>query len=176
MNESRAMGATARAVVNRLRLSSLAQDVDVQETPRALHQSYLEADGMWRSTPRWTRTCGCGAPSIVRLRRVGHALQLRGESCSHPWRRSRLGCRGISGDDTLMKRNLRQEPGSRRRFSPASGSPTPGSRSGPQVPRHVAEVQPASGVPPYSPQPRAPILPPIEPDVANQPLPVAKRP
>jgi choline dehydrogenase-like flavoprotein len=45
MNESHTMGATARAVVNRLRQSSLAQDFDVQETPRALHQPYLEADG-----------------------------------------------------------------------------------------------------------------------------------
>ncbi len=45
MNESRSMGATARAVVDRLRQSSLATDFSIQETPRALHQPYLEADG-----------------------------------------------------------------------------------------------------------------------------------
>lgn len=45
MNESRSMGATAQAVVGRLRQSSLASDFSIQETPRALHQPYLEADG-----------------------------------------------------------------------------------------------------------------------------------
>lgn len=45
MNESRSMGATAQAVVARLRASPLAADFSIQETPRALHQPYLEADG-----------------------------------------------------------------------------------------------------------------------------------
>jgi hypothetical protein len=45
MNESRSMGATAQAIVARLRQSSLAADFSIQETPRALHQPYLEADG-----------------------------------------------------------------------------------------------------------------------------------
>jgi hypothetical protein len=48
MNESRSMGATAQAVVAQLRQSSLAADFSIQETPRALHQPYLTADG----TPR----------------------------------------------------------------------------------------------------------------------------
>lgn len=45
MNESRSMGVTARAVVDRLRQSSLATDFLIQETPRALHQPYLKPDG-----------------------------------------------------------------------------------------------------------------------------------
>jgi choline dehydrogenase-like flavoprotein len=45
MNESRSMGSTAQAVVARLRQSSLANDFSIQETPRALHQPYLEANG-----------------------------------------------------------------------------------------------------------------------------------
>lgn len=45
MNESRTMGRTAQAVVARLRASPLASDFSIQETPRALHQPYLEADG-----------------------------------------------------------------------------------------------------------------------------------
>jgi hypothetical protein len=45
MNESRSMGATAQAVVTRLRQSPLAADFSIQETPRALHQPYLQADG-----------------------------------------------------------------------------------------------------------------------------------
>jgi hypothetical protein len=45
MNESRSMGTTARAVVARLRQSPLASDFSIQETPRALHQPYLEPDG-----------------------------------------------------------------------------------------------------------------------------------
>lgn len=45
MNESRSMGTAARRVVERLRQSPLADDFDVRETPRALHQPYLEADG-----------------------------------------------------------------------------------------------------------------------------------
>ena len=45
MNESVTMGTTARSIVNKLRQSSLAQDFDIRETPRALHQPYLAADG-----------------------------------------------------------------------------------------------------------------------------------
>jgi choline dehydrogenase-like flavoprotein len=45
MNESRTMGAAAQAIVARLRQSPLAGDFSIQETPRALHQPYLEADG-----------------------------------------------------------------------------------------------------------------------------------
>ena len=45
MNESRSMGATAQAIVSKLRQSSLAQDFSIQETPRALHQPYLMPDG-----------------------------------------------------------------------------------------------------------------------------------
>jgi choline dehydrogenase-like flavoprotein len=45
MNESRSMGSTAQAVVAQLRQSALASDFSIQETPRALHQPYLEADG-----------------------------------------------------------------------------------------------------------------------------------
>ena len=45
MNESRSIGTTARAIVTQLRQSHLAQDFSIQETPRALHQPYLAADG-----------------------------------------------------------------------------------------------------------------------------------
>lgn len=45
MNQSITMGSTAQAVVNRLRQSALAQDFDIQETPRALHQPYLTRQG-----------------------------------------------------------------------------------------------------------------------------------
>ncbi len=45
MNESRSLGAIAQAVVARLRQSPLAADFSIQETPRALHQPYLDADG-----------------------------------------------------------------------------------------------------------------------------------
>jgi choline dehydrogenase-like flavoprotein len=45
MNESRSMGSRAKAVVGRLLQSTLASDFSIQETPRALHQPYLEADG-----------------------------------------------------------------------------------------------------------------------------------
>lgn len=45
MNESRSLGSGARAVVTQLRQSPLAHDFSIQETPRALHQPYLEADG-----------------------------------------------------------------------------------------------------------------------------------
>jgi hypothetical protein len=45
MNQSRSMGATAQAIVTKLRQSALAQDFSIQETPRALHQPYLTAEG-----------------------------------------------------------------------------------------------------------------------------------
>ena len=45
MNESVTMGTTAQAIVNKLRQSPLAQDFDIQETPRALHQPYLTSTG-----------------------------------------------------------------------------------------------------------------------------------
>lgn len=45
MNESHSMGLTAKAVVEQLRQSPLANDFHIQETPRALHQPYLQADG-----------------------------------------------------------------------------------------------------------------------------------
>ena len=49
MNESLSMGGTARAVVSRLQQQpELSADFSIEETPRALHQPYLEADG----TPR----------------------------------------------------------------------------------------------------------------------------
>ena len=46
MNESRSMGTTAHAVVEKLRQSDLAQDFSIHETPRALHQPYLTAKGV----------------------------------------------------------------------------------------------------------------------------------
>lgn len=49
MNESVSMGSTARDVVSALRQSPLAADFSIQETPRALHQPYLAADGAPRS-------------------------------------------------------------------------------------------------------------------------------
>lgn len=45
MNESRSMGALAQAVVAKLRNTDLNDDFSIQETPRALHQPYLEPDG-----------------------------------------------------------------------------------------------------------------------------------
>jgi hypothetical protein len=45
MNESRSLGTTAQAVVAHLRQSPLVEHFSIQETPRALHQPYLEADG-----------------------------------------------------------------------------------------------------------------------------------
>ena len=41
MNESITMGATAKAIVERFRASSLNDDFEIRETPRALHQPYL---------------------------------------------------------------------------------------------------------------------------------------
>lgn len=46
MNESRSMGTTAHAVVDKLRQSALAQDFSIHQTPRALHQPYLTAEGV----------------------------------------------------------------------------------------------------------------------------------
>jgi hypothetical protein len=46
MNQSASMGAVAKAVVAKLRQSALVQDFSIQETPRALHQPYLTADGV----------------------------------------------------------------------------------------------------------------------------------
>jgi hypothetical protein len=46
MNQSRSMGATAQAIVSKLRQSPLAQHFSIQETPRALHQPYLTPDGV----------------------------------------------------------------------------------------------------------------------------------
>lgn len=45
MNQSHSMGSVAQAVVAQLRASPLAADFSIVETPRALHQPYLEADG-----------------------------------------------------------------------------------------------------------------------------------
>ncbi|MFO0906258.1 MAG: GMC oxidoreductase [Pirellulales bacterium] len=45
MNESRSLGATARAIVGRFNSSPLAQHFVIRETPRALHQPYLNSDG-----------------------------------------------------------------------------------------------------------------------------------
>jgi hypothetical protein len=45
MNESRSMGATARAIRDHLRNGPLGQDFLVEETPRALHQPYLTPEG-----------------------------------------------------------------------------------------------------------------------------------
>ena len=41
MNESRTMGETAQAIVERFRQTSLNADFEIRETPRALHQPYL---------------------------------------------------------------------------------------------------------------------------------------
>ncbi len=45
MNESRSMGGTAKAIVERFGQSPLAADFTIEETPRALHQPYLKPDG-----------------------------------------------------------------------------------------------------------------------------------
>lgn len=49
LNESSSMGVTARKVVERLRSTTLNDDFVIQETPRALHQPYLEKDGTPKS-------------------------------------------------------------------------------------------------------------------------------
>jgi hypothetical protein len=54
MNESRSMGATAAAIVTKLRQSPLAQDFSILETPRALHQPYLAPDGTASGTASTT--------------------------------------------------------------------------------------------------------------------------
>lgn len=46
MNESISMGAKASALVEHFRNSNLRNDFDIIETPRALHQPYLYADGV----------------------------------------------------------------------------------------------------------------------------------
>jgi hypothetical protein len=48
MNESTSLGKTAQAIVSKLRESDLKDDFDIQETPRALHQPYLQPDGAVR--------------------------------------------------------------------------------------------------------------------------------
>ncbi len=45
MNEATSMGASAVAIVDKLRQSPLADDFIIEQTPRALHQPYLEPDG-----------------------------------------------------------------------------------------------------------------------------------
>ena len=45
MNESATLGATAQAIVSQLRQGPLAQEFDIRETPRALHQPYLTREG-----------------------------------------------------------------------------------------------------------------------------------
>lgn len=45
MNQSVSMGETARAVVEALRATDLAEDFEIQETPRAIHQPYLASSG-----------------------------------------------------------------------------------------------------------------------------------
>jgi choline dehydrogenase-like flavoprotein len=48
MNESRSLGAKAQQLVSHFRNSGLSADFEIVQTPRALHQPYLQADG----TPR----------------------------------------------------------------------------------------------------------------------------
>jgi choline dehydrogenase-like flavoprotein len=48
MNSSISLGSTAARMVNHFRASSLGQDFEIEQTPRALHQPYLNPDG----TPR----------------------------------------------------------------------------------------------------------------------------
>lgn len=45
MNSSSSLGAFAKQLVTHLNNGSLADDFDIQETPRALHQPYLRPDG-----------------------------------------------------------------------------------------------------------------------------------
>jgi hypothetical protein len=51
MHESVSLGRTARAIVEHLRAGPLAADFDIRETPRALHQPYLQRDG--QPAERW---------------------------------------------------------------------------------------------------------------------------
>jgi hypothetical protein len=46
MNESLTMGRTAQDIVKKLNQGPLAQDFEIKETPRALHQPYLTRDGV----------------------------------------------------------------------------------------------------------------------------------
>jgi len=46
MNQSVSMGTVAQQVVGKLRSTELANDFVIEETPRALHQPYLAADGV----------------------------------------------------------------------------------------------------------------------------------
>ncbi|ACB50801.1 unknown [Crocosphaera subtropica ATCC 51142] len=45
MNTSRSLGQKAKEIVDHFRQSDLNQDFEIQETPRALHQPYLNPDG-----------------------------------------------------------------------------------------------------------------------------------
>jgi hypothetical protein len=45
MNSSSSLGSFAKQLVNHFRNSPLAQDFEIRETPRALHQPYLQPDG-----------------------------------------------------------------------------------------------------------------------------------
>lgn len=45
MNQAVTMGAVAEAIVQRLQASPLAQDFVIEQTPRALHQPYLQQNG-----------------------------------------------------------------------------------------------------------------------------------
>ena len=76
MNESRSMGATARAIVARLRQSELSEDFFIQETPRALHQPYLAPDG----TPKdqfFTEPTGVFNTAELLINQVGLTPGLR---------------------------------------------------------------------------------------------------
>ncbi|KAL1837450.1 hypothetical protein VTJ49DRAFT_3770 [Mycothermus thermophilus] len=46
MNESSSMGTVAQQIVNKFRQSSLVDDFIIEETPRALHQPYLDQSGI----------------------------------------------------------------------------------------------------------------------------------
>jgi len=48
MNESTSLGDKAKELVAHFRSSPLNSDFDIQETPRALHQPYLDRDGIPR--------------------------------------------------------------------------------------------------------------------------------
>jgi hypothetical protein len=76
MNASVTLGSTAREVVKKLRQSSLAHDFEIQETPRALHQPYLRADG----TPAdryFTEPTGVFNTAELLLNQVGRVPGLR---------------------------------------------------------------------------------------------------
>ncbi|KAK4182072.1 GMC family oxidoreductase N-terminal domain-containing protein [Podospora australis] len=50
MNESHSMGTVAEQIVQRFNQSSLAQDFVIRQTPRAVHQPYLQTSGAPRDT------------------------------------------------------------------------------------------------------------------------------